>query len=435
MQQDVDSHSAVDYSEASSFDGGEEAKGRLCQVVTLLESRAPNHLQLEYDKYECKLKESRPILELPLYMATEERFVAVVKIPHGAPSISILQHPADHMTLIEWHPLIGDNLQSTWNESRKEIYYNVRPKDKDIECECSSHLKIVIPFSNFSVAMIYKLGDHEGRGTLESVGKPAAVMRTIARQIKVLPDYSKTWEKIHRVTRHPNRAFRPSKSRDAHTCWKLLYLLACGVTWSRKQTLTPPPLGLTEGTEAPPPLPESVPLALKENLLGLEGKPLGSPEVETSAPTPVLIDPSNGTMDTADSKFDPQRTTPLFPRNPGSSPAPLNATIGLMPGTPPMRLQRVVKGSTLLPLCRCPSHARSLDPFQGIKNWPLGQLPPYPQAPQVLADRSARGKNPLSKLRGFAEALHSMSGSPDNFDVEFNCSRSEIVDPKPCHDE
>ncbi|SCZ98095.1 BZ3500_MvSof-1268-A1-R1_Chr3-3g06569 [Microbotryum saponariae] len=213
------------------------------------------------------LKDTIPIFKLPLYMATEEakltkffltdpppilhwrnqpeqehewtackyeRCLAVAETSHGAPSISFHQHPADHLTLIEWHPLIGHNLQSTWKESLKEvlrishqcsgacmrytgddgkIYYNVRPKDKDVVRECSSQLKIVVPASNLSIALIYTLGNHEGPRTLESVRKPAAVMRTVAHQIvqqcgstrSIMSDYCKKWEKIHRVTLHPNR--------------------------------------------------------------------------------------------------------------------------------------------------------------------------------------------------------------------------------------
>ncbi|SCZ97303.1 BZ3500_MvSof-1268-A1-R1_Chr4-2g07125 [Microbotryum saponariae] len=414
---------------------------RLRQVVNLLENCTPNHLQMEYDTMqakqsrlrqwplilgnrkkadECKLKDTRPILKLPLYIDTEERCVAVVEIRHGAPSISFFQHPANHMALIEWHPRIGENLQSTWNESRKE--------DKDIERECSSHLKQCLGV------------------TLESVRKPATVMRTIARQIKVLSDYCKKWEKIHRVTRHPNRAIWAKQiKRRAYVLDVVIHTrLRCDM--ESEANSDPPP---------PPPL-DSVPLALRESLLELEVKPLGSPKVEIFAPTPVLIDPSIGTMDTSHSNFDPQRTTPLVSRNPRSSPAPSSATIGLMPATPPMRLQRApleVVGS-LSRYQRRTLAARSTIPISA--------------SAQVLANRSARGKNPLSKLHSFAQALHSMSGSQDKFNVEGTCSRyrlfpncsgslspehshshwswfsdslssckkrSEIVDPKPCHDE
>ncbi|SCZ88071.1 BZ3500_MvSof-1268-A1-R1_Chr2-1g04169 [Microbotryum saponariae] len=320
----------------------------------------------------------------------------------------------------------------------------------------------MIPASNVSVALIYRLGDHEGRVTLESVRKPATVMRTIARQIKVLSDYCKKWEKIHRVTRHPNRAIWAKQiKRHAYVLDVVIHTrLRCDMESEANSDPPPPPLGLTEGTGAPPPAPpplcESVPLALRESLLELEVKPLGSPKVEILAPTPVLIDPSISTMDTSHSNFDPQRTTPLVSRNPRSSSAPSSTTIGLMPATPPMRRQRVpleVVGS-LSRYQRRTLAARSTIPISA--------------SAQVLANRSARGENPLSKLRGFAQALHSMSGSQDKFNVEFTCSRysifpncsgsmspehshshwswfsdslssckkrSEIVDPKPCHDE
>ncbi|SGZ18791.1 BQ5605_C020g09204 [Microbotryum silenes-dioicae] len=93
-----------------------------------------------------------------------------------------------------------------------------------------------------------------------------------------------------------------------------------------KQILTPPPppLDLREGSGAPPPVPESIPLALKESSPELEEKPLGSPGIEISPPTLILIDPSIGTI-------------------PRPNPAPSIATIGSMPDAPPMRLQRVVK--------------------------------------------------------------------------------------------
>ncbi|SCZ90201.1 BZ3500_MvSof-1268-A1-R1_Chr9g10750 [Microbotryum saponariae] len=105
----------------------------------------------------------------------------------------------------------------------------------------------------------------------------------------------------------------------------------------------PPPLDLREGTGAPPPLPESVPLALKECSPELEEKPLGSPGIEISAPTLVLIDPSIGTMYTSESKPDAQCTAPLISRSPRPNPAPSIETIGSMPDAPPMRLQRVVR--------------------------------------------------------------------------------------------
>ncbi|SDA05339.1 BZ3501_MvSof-1269-A2-R1_Chr12-1g03323 [Microbotryum saponariae] len=109
-----------------------------------------------------------------------ERCVAVVEIRHGAPSISFFQHPANHMALIEWHPRIGENLQSTWNKSRKE--------ENILQCAAEgqryrARMLFTLEASNVSVALIYRLGNHEGRVTLESVRKPATVMRTIARQI------------------------------------------------------------------------------------------------------------------------------------------------------------------------------------------------------------------------------------------------------------
>ncbi|SCZ89736.1 BZ3500_MvSof-1268-A1-R1_Chr1-3g01546 [Microbotryum saponariae] len=224
------------------------------------------HQAIMSSNYECKLKDTRQIIELPLYIDTE----------------------------------VYD----------RKIYYNARPKDKDIERECSSHLKIMIPASNVSVTLIYRLGDHEGRVTLESVRKPATVMWTIARQIKVLSDYCKKWEKIHRVTRHPNRAIWAKQiKRRAYVLDVVIHTrLRCD---------------------------------MEESLLELEVKPLGSSKVEIFVPTPILIDPSIGTMDTTHSNFDPQRTTPLVSRNPQNSPAPSSATIGLMPATPRMRLQRV----------------------------------------------------------------------------------------------
>ncbi|SDA05338.1 BZ3501_MvSof-1269-A2-R1_Chr12-1g03322 [Microbotryum saponariae] len=247
-------------------------------------------------------------------------------------------------------------------------------------------------------------------------------------------------------------------------------------------------------------MPQYNPLALRESLLELEIKPLGSPKVEIFAPTPILIDPSIGTMDTTHSNFDPQRITPLVSRNPRNSPAPSSATIGLMPATPPMRLQRVVKGRpyslpagvratrgrwflvkvsktyTSRPVnypyivginddsendqqkkkngwtrSRTWSQLDSVSSFCGssgsyvLRHWKDLQERFYNRSShisasaQVLANRSARGKNPLSKLRGFAQALHLMSGSQDEFDAEVTCSsckkKSEIVDPKPCHDE
>ncbi|SDA05340.1 BZ3501_MvSof-1269-A2-R1_Chr12-1g03324 [Microbotryum saponariae] len=54
VDSNADSDPAIDDSEASSSDGGEEAMDRLRQVVNLLENCAPNHLQLEYDTMQAK---------------------------------------------------------------------------------------------------------------------------------------------------------------------------------------------------------------------------------------------------------------------------------------------------------------------------------------------------------------------------------------------
>ncbi|SCZ96891.1 BZ3500_MvSof-1268-A1-R1_Chr4-1g06824 [Microbotryum saponariae] len=112
----------------------------------------------------------------------------------------------------------------------------------------------------------------------------------------------------------------------------------------------PPPLDLREGTGAPPPLPESVPLALKESSPELEEKPLGSPGIEFCAPTLVLIDPSIGTLYTSEPNPDAQCTSPLISRSPRPNPAPSIATIGSMPDAPPMRLPRVVRFDPTPPL-------------------------------------------------------------------------------------
>ncbi|SCZ92216.1 BZ3500_MvSof-1268-A1-R1_Chr5-2g07715 [Microbotryum saponariae] len=406
VDSNADSDPAVDDSEASSSDGGEEAMDRLRQVVNLLENCAPNHLQLEYDTMqakqsrlrqwplilgnrkkadECKLKDTRPILKLPLYIDTE---------------------------------------------------------DKDIERECSSHLKIMIPASNVSVALIYRLGDHEGRVTLESVRKPATVMRTIARQIVLRCGCFVVAAPV---------ALRCKVNHNHHDVSKRkLYLSADRIAESGQQikrhayvldvvihTRLRCDMESEANSDPPPPSPRfdggdwssssSSSSALRESLLELEVKPLGSPKVEILAPTPVLIDPSISTMDTSHSNFDPQRTIPLVSRNPRSSSAPSSTTIGLMPATPPMRRQRV-------PLEVVGSLSRYQRRTLAARSTIL-----ISASAQVLANRSARGKNPLSKLRGFAQALHSMSGSQDKFNVEVTCSsckkRSEIVDPKPCHDE
>ncbi|SGY16778.1 BQ5605_C012g06987 [Microbotryum silenes-dioicae] len=117
---------------------------------------------------------------------------------------------------------------------------------------------------------------------------------------------------------------------NAHTCYTWLNMLACGVTRSWKQILTPPPppLDLREGTGTPPPV------------------PLGSSGIEISAPNLVLIDPSIGTIYTSGSNLDAQVTAPLISRSPRPSAAPSIATIGSMPDAPLMRLQRVVKYQT-----------------------------------------------------------------------------------------
>ncbi|SGZ18772.1 BQ5605_C020g09203 [Microbotryum silenes-dioicae] len=170
LDSNADSDPAVDDSEASSFDGGEEAMDRLRQVVNLLGNCAPNHLQLEYDTMQAKrqaimssnllwsaeekadygqwplilgdrrkadewtLKDTIPILKLPLYMATErnqpeqehewtackyERCLAVIETSHGAPSISFHQHPADHLTFVD-DPIIPSPEQNFANCSKAD---------------------------------------------------------------------------------------------------------------------------------------------------------------------------------------------------------------------------------------------------------------------------------------------------------------------------
>ncbi|SGY19992.1 BQ5605_C017g08423 [Microbotryum silenes-dioicae] len=131
VDSNADSDPAVDDSEASSSDGDEEAMDRLRQVVNLLGNCAPNHLQLEYDTMQAKrqaimssnllwsaeekadygqwplilgdrrkadewtLKDTIPILKLPLYMATEVcRYCKTDKIiPHRSSSYPSLAKP------------------------------------------------------------------------------------------------------------------------------------------------------------------------------------------------------------------------------------------------------------------------------------------------------------------------------------------------------
>ncbi|SGY70244.1 BQ5605_C004g03128 [Microbotryum silenes-dioicae] len=386
VDSNADSDPAVDDSEASSSDGGEEAMDRLRQVVDLLENCAPNHLQLEYDTMQAKrqaimssnllwsaeekanygqwplilgdrrkadewtLKDTIPILKLPLYMATEEakltkffltdpppilhwrnqpeqehewtackyeRCIAVIETSHGAPSLSFHQHPADHLTLC---PVIGvddpnipSREQNFANCSKNIVALLTARAEGPIPRVTGGSDRPTIPYAEWERVIFMRQPDGNACGVFV-----CQTMETLVAAVAFQSELDWSWSPLKPL-------------QDNFYADQRAYMLDVVKTC------------LLAGTGAPPPVPESVPLALKESSPELEEKPLGSPGIEISLPTLILIDPSIGTMYTSDSNPDAQCTAPLISRSPQPNPAPSIATIGSMPDAPPMRLQRAVK--------------------------------------------------------------------------------------------
>ncbi|SGZ28462.1 BQ5605_C027g10345 [Microbotryum silenes-dioicae] len=360
LDSNADSDPAVDDSEASSSDGDEEAMDRLRQVVNLLENCAPNHLQLEYDTMQAKrqaimssnllwsaeenadygqwslilgdrrkadewtLKDTIPILKLPLYMATEEhewtackyeRCLAVIETSHGAPLISFHQHPADHLTFVD-DPNIPSPEQNFANCLKNIVPFLTARAEGPIPRVTGGSDRPTIPYAEWERVIVKprvpKKGDLMPRTefTRQPDGNACGVfvcrtMETLVAAVAFQSELDWSWSPL-----------KPLQDNfmltNAHTCY------TCG---------------------APPPVPE------------LEEKPLGSPGIEISPPTLILIDPSIGTMYTSESNTDAQCIAPLISRSPRPNPAPSIATIGSMPDAPPpMRLQRVVRFDPTPPL-------------------------------------------------------------------------------------
>ncbi|SGZ12496.1 BQ5605_C028g10510 [Microbotryum silenes-dioicae] len=394
---------------------------------------------------EWTLKDTIPILKLPLYMAIEEhewtackyeRCLAVIETLHGAPSISFHQHPADHLTFVD-DPNIPSPEQNFANCLKNIVPFITARAEGPIPRVTGGSDRLTIPYAEWERVIVKprvpKKGDLMPRTefTRQPDGNACGVcvcrtMETLVAAVAFQSELDWSWSPLKPLQDNfyaNQRAYMLDVVKHAR--------LRCDTELEANPeppTPPPPPLDLREGSGAPPPIPESIPLALKESSPELEEKPLGSPGIEKKIP----------------SNPDAQCTVPLISRSPRPNPAPSIATIGSMPDAPPMRLQRVVK----------------FDPTNSL---------PVSEALEVVAclpryqTRTLSGKHPFSKLRGFAEALHAMPGSQCNSDVGVNRSRyglshtasdpslspehshwswfilssckkrSEVVDPKPCH--
>ncbi|SGY56704.1 BQ5605_C006g04160 [Microbotryum silenes-dioicae] len=380
LDSNTDSDPAVDDSEASSSDGDEEAMDRLRQVVNLLGNCAPNHLQLEYDTMQAKrqaimssnllwsaeekadygqwplilgdrrkadewtLKDTIPILKLPLYMATEVgRYCKTDKIlPHRSSSYPSLAKPTG----------TGARMDSLQIRTLPRRNRNISRCSIDLFPSASGGSPDIVP--GHWVLVEARLSDHTFRfhdslrRSKESVDDPniSSPEQNFANCLKnIVPFLTARAEgPISRVTGGSDRPTIPyaewegvivkprvlkkgdlmprtefTRQPDGNACGvfvcRTMETLVAAVafqseldwSWSPVKPLQdkfhanqraymldvvkharlrcdteletnsdPPPLDLREGSGAPPPVPESVPLALKESSPELEEKPLGS---------------------------------------------------------------------------------------------------------------------------------------------------------------
>ncbi|SGY47332.1 BQ5605_C001g00523 [Microbotryum silenes-dioicae] len=159
-----------------------------------------------------------PVLELPKFMATEkhdwaprkyERCLAVVERPYGdAPSSTDHQHPSEVAVGIEWRPEVPITLREAWSQPGEgrpvaevlrithrcsgackrvrvkdgKLVYKKRDNDKDPGKTCSTQLKILVQADDLSSALMYTLGNHEGRQPPPNVRRPAPFIRALAHQ-------------------------------------------------------------------------------------------------------------------------------------------------------------------------------------------------------------------------------------------------------------
>ncbi|SGY80222.1 BQ5605_C008g05331 [Microbotryum silenes-dioicae] len=159
-----------------------------------------------------------PVLELPKFMATEkhdwaprkyERCLAVVERPYGdAPSSTDHQHPSEVAVGIEWRPEVPITLREAWSQPGEgrpvaevlrithrcsgackrvrvkdgKLVHKKRDNDKDPGKTCSTQLKILVQADDLSSALVYTLGNHEGRQPPPNVRRPAPFIRALAHQ-------------------------------------------------------------------------------------------------------------------------------------------------------------------------------------------------------------------------------------------------------------
>ncbi|SGZ14514.1 BQ5605_C029g10599 [Microbotryum silenes-dioicae] len=400
VDSNADSDPAVDDSEASSSDGGEEAMDRLRQVVNLLENCAPNHLHLEYDTMQAK---RQAIMSSNLLWSAEEKAdYGQWPLILGSKTDKILPHRSSSYPSLAKPTGTGARMDSLQIRTLPRRNRNISRCSIDLFPSASGGSPDIVP--GHWVLVEARLSDHTFRfhdslrRSKESVDDPnisspeqnfANCLKNIvpfltARAEGPIPGVTggsdrpkipyAEWEGVVVKPRVPKKGdLMPrtefTRQPDGNACGvfvcRTMETLVAAVAFQSELDWSWSPLKplqdnfyanqrayMLDGSGAPPPVLESVPLALKESSPELEEKPLGSgaPGIEFCAPTPVLIDPSAGTIYTSEPNPDAQCTSPLISRSPRPNPAPSIATIGSMPDAPPMRLPRVVRFDPTPPL-------------------------------------------------------------------------------------
>ncbi|SGY18685.1 BQ5605_C014g07441 [Microbotryum silenes-dioicae] len=240
---------------------------------------------------EWTLMDNITILRLPLYMATEEhewtackyeRCLAVIETSHGAPSISFHQHPADHLTLcpVLEHSIAGTKLCQLF-EGEREKRLNIVPfltarAEGPIPRVTGGSDRPTIPYAEWERVIVKprvpKKGDLMPRTEFmrQPDGNACGVfvcqtMEMLVAAVAFQSELDWSWSPLKPLQDNfyaDQRAYMLDVVKHAR--------LPCDTELEANSD--PPPLDLREGTGAPPPVPEAVPLALKESSPELEEK-------------------------------------------------------------------------------------------------------------------------------------------------------------------